>query len=69
MRIPTTVSRFALLFVIGSAFVACGLLPAPFSMEVTPEYMDDAVAGQRCVLLVVVGDEGWGSSAREAVHI
>jgi len=43
--------------------------PAPFSMEVIPELMEDAIAGQSCVFLVVVADEGQGSGAGEAVNI
>lgn len=31
--------------------------PTPFSMQVIPERMEDAIAEQSCVFLVVVADE------------
>ncbi|MDH5770571.1 MAG: hypothetical protein OEZ25_04710, partial [Candidatus Bathyarchaeota archaeon] len=42
---------------------------APFSMQVIPEHIDDAVAGQRCVFLVTVVDEGEESGEGKAVDI
>ena len=41
----------------------------PFSMQVIPEHIDDAVAGQRCVFLVTVVDEGQGMGEGKAVDI
>lgn len=38
-------------------------------MQVILEYIDNAVAWQRCVFLVVVADEGEGSGEGEAVDI
>ena len=51
-----------------------GPTPTPFSMQVTsrPTYVAGVVpsfAGQRCVFLVVVADEGQGSGKGEAVDI
>ena len=43
--------------------------PAPFSMQVIPEHMEDTIAGQSCVFLVVVADEGEGSGKGEVVGI
>ena len=43
--------------------------PAPFSMQVIPEHMEDTIAGQRCVFLVVVADEGPGSGEGKSVDI
>ena len=41
----------------------------PFSMQVIPEHISDSIAGQRCVFLVVVADEGQGSGEGKAVNI
>lgn len=35
----------------------------PFSMEVIPEHTEVAVAGQRCIFLVVIAGEGEGNGA------
>ena len=43
--------------------------PAPFSMTVIPEHMEDTIAGQRCVFLVVVEDQEEGSGKGESVNI
>ena len=43
--------------------------PAPFSIQVIPEHMEDTIAGQRCVFLVFVEDEGPGSGAGKSVDI
>jgi len=46
------------------------LEPAPFSMQVIPERIKgEAIAGQRCVFLVVVADDGHGRSEGKAVSI
>ncbi|KUO41953.1 MAG: hypothetical protein AVW05_00605 [Hadesarchaea archaeon DG-33] len=45
------------------------IAPAPFSMRVIPENTMDSIAGQRCVFLVTVADEGQGSGGGEAVDI
>ena len=34
--------------------------PSPFSLQVIPAYMEDTIAGQSCVFLVTVTDEGEG---------
>ena len=47
----------------------CRAEPAPFSMQVIPEHIEDAIAGQRCVFLVSVADEGEGSGKGEVVSI
>ena len=36
--------------------------PAPFSLEVIPEQMEDSVPGQRCVFLVTVEDNDVGKA-------
>ncbi|MBA7593847.1 hypothetical protein ES703_00781 [subsurface metagenome] len=41
----------------------------PFSMQVIPENTMNSIAGQKCVFLVVVADEGEGSGEGEAVNI
>lgn len=43
--------------------------PAPFSMQVIPEHIEDSIPGQRCVFLIVVADEGEGSGKGETVNI
>jgi len=43
--------------------------PSPFSLQVTPERIEDSIAGQKCVFLVVVADEGRGSGEGKAVDI
>jgi len=43
--------------------------PAPFSMQVIPEHMEDTIPGQSCVFLVAVADEGEGSSKGKVVNI
>lgn len=40
-----------------------------FSLQVIPENTMDSIAGQRCVFLVAVADEGQGSGEGEAVDI
>ncbi len=47
----------------------CRVEPAPFSMQVIPEHIEDAIAGQSCVFLVSVADEGEGSGKGEVVSI
>ncbi|MDH5362822.1 MAG: hypothetical protein OEY81_03235 [Candidatus Bathyarchaeota archaeon] len=42
---------------------------ASFSIQVTPAQIEDAVAGQSCVFLVVVADEGEGIGKGAAVDI
>ena len=80
MRVLRLAGGFALVFLIGSTFFGCGIFdndeseePAPFSalfsMQVIPEHIEDSIPGQRCVFLVVVGDEGEGSGEGEAVSI
>ena len=55
-------------FAIGILLFACGDGHAPFSMDITPEKMDDTIAGQRCVFLATVLDKG-DSGRAEAVNI
>jgi len=43
--------------------------PAPFSLIVLPNKMEDTIPGQKCVFLVKVIDEGSGYGKREAVNI
>ena len=43
--------------------------PCSFSLQVIPEHIEPSIAGQRCVFLVVVADEGQGSGEGEAVNI
>jgi len=43
--------------------------PAPFALVVSPENMPDAIAGQRCVFLVTIGNEGEGRGVGEAVAL
>lgn len=43
--------------------------PCPFSLQVIPEHIEPSIAGQRCVFLVVVADEGRGSGEGDAVNI
>ncbi len=47
--------------------LGCGAA-APFSMQAIPEHME-AIAGQRCVFLVVVADEGQGNEEGKGVSI
>ena len=61
------VASLVLVLVVGAA--SCGGEPAPFSMQVTPEHMEDTIAGQNCVLLVSVSDEGEGSGKGEDVNM
>ena len=68
-----------LVLVMASIIIAVGLIagalfltrsePCPFSLQVIPESIEDSIAGQRCVFLVVVADEGQGSGEGEAVNI
>ena len=56
--------------IIGAAYYYTTLpAPTPFSMQVIPEHIEVAIAGQRCVFLVVVADEGQGSGKGKAVDI
>ncbi len=48
---------------------SCGGEATPFSMQVIPEKMEDSIAGQRCVFLVTVVEEGLGSDEGKAVNI
>ena len=62
----------ALLFIAGTMLFGCESgeeEPAQFSMQVIPEQMDDTIARQRCIFMVVVADEGEGSGKGEAVNI
>jgi len=43
--------------------------PSPFSIQVIPAYMQDTIAGQSCVFLVTVTDEGEGAGQGEIVNI
>ncbi len=47
--------------------IGCGPAPQPvpgdFSIQVIPEQMDDAVPGQKCVLLITVEDDGSSQAA------
>ena len=43
--------------------------PAPFSIQVLPEEVQDSYPGQQCVLLVAVQDEGEGSLKGGAVSL
>lgn len=55
-----------------AVFVAVGRVLgqlAPFSMQVFPAHIGDAIAGQRCIFLVVAADEGSGRSEGKAVNI
>lgn len=54
---------------IAGALFLISSVPAPFSMQVIPENTMDSIAGQRCVFLVAVADEGQGSGEGEAVDI
>jgi len=67
-----------LLVLVVTSILAVGLIvgalflrgdSCPFSMQVIPENMMVAIAGQKCVFLVVVVDEGRGSGEGEAVNI
>ena len=52
-----------------SCFLACSLFdqdPAPFSLQIIPQSME-AIAGQRCVLLITFQDEGKGKEEGKAV--
>ena len=42
---------------------------APFTIQVTPQHIDDGVAGQGCVFSVTVQEEGEGRHEGEAVKI
>ncbi len=49
---------------------ACGTGgPTPFSMQVFPLHMEDTIAGQNCVFLITVADEGQGDGEGKAVNI
>ncbi len=43
--------------------------PGPFIIQVIPAYMQDTIAGQSCVFLVTVTDEGEGGGQGEIVNI
>jgi predicted secreted protein len=43
--------------------------PAPFSLVVLPNKIEDSIAGQKCVFLVKIIDEGPGYGKGEAVNI
>jgi len=63
---------FVLLIIAGIILSGCESEeeePAPFSIQVIPEQMDDTIARQRCIFIVVVADEGEGSGEGEAVNI
>ncbi len=58
--------------------VACGTTltttpattsPKPFSIQVTPVHMEDTIAGQSCVFLVTVADEGSVTGEPKTVNI
>jgi len=60
-------SILAVGLIVGALFLRSE--PCPFSLQVIPEHIEDSIAGQRCVFLVVVADEGRGSGEGEAVNI
>jgi len=51
--------------------ISCEGEAAPFSIQVTPQEMQDTVPGQNCVFLITASDEGDGSGSGrgEAVNI
>ena len=72
MRVLLFASVFLLLLIIGSTFFACEFLdmhPGGLQVisQVIPARIEDAIAGQRCVFLVVAADEGRGGG--EVVNI
>jgi hypothetical protein len=56
------VAQFAFIYYMGEQ-------SAPFSMQVTPQYIEDGVAGQSHVFSVSVQEEGEGKHQGEAVKI
>jgi len=68
MRILSTAIYSTLILALAVTLTGCLLLdllgsPGEFSMQVTPESIDDAIPGQRCVFLVTVQNEGIGAGA------
>ncbi len=59
-----------LIMVLVAGLAGCGgEEPSPFSLQVIPAYMQDTIAGQSCVFLVTVTDEGEGAGQGEIVNI
>lgn len=58
MRILALGRYLLLSFSIAISLFACGDRHVPFVIDITPENMEDTIAGQRCVFLAAVTDKG-----------